>query len=234
MNKVGVLVTFGVLAVVIAMTIVIFIPKNCTVARMEGFAGSAASPAMGTTRCPKGTRAYTDKQGNLNCCAGEVTGNFCEGAIKCTFSSSMSATVPICRPSVKHLVTEFKTDFCAQSPGGGGPAQLTQIPLIQIPIAKCEYDNTAQAVEMDSQNRLVLKKTGMCMDIYYGKTENGTPVIEYPCHDGLNQKWHVDGKRIISFMNGNKCLTVDNLNNNKLAIGDCVGASPNQRWTLTE
>jgi hypothetical protein len=229
MKQVGVLVTFGILGVIIAMMIVTFMPKNCDITRMEGFQGS---PAMGTTSCPKGTRAYTDKLGNLNCCAGEVTGNVCEGTVKCTFSSSMSATVPICKPSVKQLITEFKPDFCAQSPGG--LANLSNIPSIQIPIAKCEYDNTAQAVEMDSQNRLVLKKTGMCMDILYGNTANGNPVIEYPCHDGLNQKWHVDGKRIISFMNGNKCLTVDDLNNNRLAIGDCVGTASNQRWSLTK
>jgi hypothetical protein len=222
MNNFGVVVTFGVLAVVIAMAIVVFMPKHCAVARMEGF---TASPAVGTTTCPRGTRTYTDKQGNLNCCAGEVNGNFCEGTITCTFSSGMGDSVPICRPSVKHLVTEFKTDFCAQ--GSGKQLQ-------PLSIAKCEYDNTAQAVEMDSQNRLVLKKTGMCMDILYGNTANGNPVVEYPCHNGLNQKWHVDGKRIISFINGNKCLTVDDLKNNRLAIGDCVGTASNQRWSLTK
>ncbi len=222
MKGVGVLITFGVLGVIIAMMIVRFMPKNCAVTRMEGFQGS---PAIGTTTCPRGTRAYTDKLGNLNCCAGEVTGNVCEGVIKCTFSSSMGDKVPICRPSVKQLVTEFKTDFCVQSSGKQ---------LGTMTIAKCEYDDTAQAVEMDSQNRLVLKKSGMCMDILYNNTANGNPIVEYPCHDGLNQKWHVDGKRIISFMNGNKCLTVDDLKNNRLAIGDCVGTASNQRWSLTK
>lgn len=218
MKRVGVLVTFGILGVLIAMMIVIFMPKNCDVTRMEGFQGS---PAIGATSCPKGTRTYTDKLGNLNCCAGEVSGNVCEGAIKCTFSSNMSDTVPICRPSVKQLVTEFKPDFCAQSPG---------VKLQQIPVTKCEYDTTAQAVEMDSQNRLVLKKTGMCMDIYAGNLTTGTAIVEYPCHSGLNQKWHIDGKRIISFLNGNKCLTVDK--NNKMILADCAGAKINQRWSL--
>ncbi len=93
MNNLGVLVTFGLLAVVTAMMIVVFMPKHCAVARMEGFTASAA---IGTTTCPRGTRAYTDKQGNLNCCAGEVSGNFCEGKITCTFSSGMGDSVPIC------------------------------------------------------------------------------------------------------------------------------------------
>lgn len=223
MNKVTVLGIFGLLGVLIAMMIVIFMPKNCTVARMEGFAATTVSPAMGTTTCPKGTRAYTDKQGNLNCCAGEVTGNFCEGAITCTFSSELSATVPICRPPVKQLVTEFKADFCAQGSGKQ---------LDQLSVAKCQYNNPAQAIEMDRQNRLVLKQSGRCIDILAGNVTSGTKLVEYPCHTGLNQKWHIDGKRIISFVNGNKCMTVDK--NNKLIIADCVGAEKNQRWDLTK
>ncbi len=218
MNKLGVVVTFGLLAVVIAMMIVVFMPKHCAVARMEGFTASAA---IGTTTCPRGTRAYTDKQGNLNCCAGEVSGNFCEGTITCTFSSGMGDSVPICRSPGKQLVTEFKPDFCVQ--GSGKQLQ-------QLSIAKCEFNNEAQVIEMTSQNSLVSKKSGMCLDILGNNTSTGTAIVEYPCHNGINQKWHIDGKRIVSFMNGNKCITVDK--NNKLIIADCVGAEKNQRWSL--
>jgi hypothetical protein len=86
------IVIFGVLAVVIAMAIVIFFPVDCTVSnKVEGF---AVQP--GPKTCPSGTKMYIDRQGNTNCCEGQVTGSMCEGAIDCTFSSSGSNGIPFC------------------------------------------------------------------------------------------------------------------------------------------
>ena len=46
-------------------------------------------------KCPVGTKSYTDRTGNLNCCKGQVSGNTCEGKIECSFSSN-SLNVPFC------------------------------------------------------------------------------------------------------------------------------------------
>lgn len=89
------LIVFGVLAVAVAMLIVVLIPKNCSVARMEGFQDTATTQTN-TTQCPKGTKSYVDSQGNTNCCRGQVTGTKCEGKPVCTFSSSLSSQLPIC------------------------------------------------------------------------------------------------------------------------------------------
>lgn len=86
------IVVFGVLAVVLAMAIVIFFPVDCTVSnKVEGF---AVQP--GPKMCPSGTKMYIDKEGNTNCCDGQVTGSMCEGEIDCTFSSSGSNGIPFC------------------------------------------------------------------------------------------------------------------------------------------
>lgn len=86
------IVVFGVLAVVLAMAIVIFFPVDCTVSnKVEGF---AVQP--GPKTCPSGTTMYIDKQGNTNCCDGQVTGSMCEGTIDCTFSSDGSNGIPFC------------------------------------------------------------------------------------------------------------------------------------------
>lgn len=85
------IVIFGLLAVAVAMAIVISMPTNCTITnKVEGF---AVQP--GPKVCPLGTTMYIDKQGNTNCCDGEVTGSMCEGAIDCTFSSGL-LSVPFC------------------------------------------------------------------------------------------------------------------------------------------
>lgn len=39
-------------------------------------------------KCPVGTRSFTDKSGNINCCKGQVNGNVCEGTTVCTFSET--------------------------------------------------------------------------------------------------------------------------------------------------
>lgn len=86
------IIVYGVLAVVLAMAIVIFFPVDCTVSnKVEGF---AVQP--GPKMCPSGTKMYIDKQGNTNCCDGQVTGSMCEGSIDCTFSSDGSNGIPFC------------------------------------------------------------------------------------------------------------------------------------------
>lgn len=42
-------------------------------------------------KCPQGSKSFIDKQGNQSCCTGQVTGNVCEGSVKCTFSSNVGS-----------------------------------------------------------------------------------------------------------------------------------------------
>ena len=49
-----------------------------------------------------------------------------------------------------------------------------------------------------------------CLDVSGGKTEDGTEVALFDCHDGLNQQWYVDKMgRVINRL-ANKCLSIQN------------------------
>ena len=83
----------AVLGILVAVFLVKLFPVSC---KKEGFQGTL-SDAIGLTTCPRGTQTYKDETGSINCCAGEVNGNRCEGRIFCTFSSDRSTQVPLCR-----------------------------------------------------------------------------------------------------------------------------------------
>lgn len=214
------IIVYALTGILVAVLILYQMPVKCNASVIqEGFANPNTN-----TKCPPGTKTFTDSKGNLSCCKGQVNGNTCEGSVFCSFSSNAGKNIPICKPSKPQLMTDFKNNFCAKFPGAH---------LQPLKIAKCEYDDARQGIKMDAQNRLVLTNTGLCVDIYNNRTANGTPVVEYPCHAGINQKWNINGKRITSFMNPRKCLTVDSMNNSAIVIGDCVDGAPNQQWTIT-
>lgn len=86
-------VVYGLIGLTLAMLVVTMYPTQCTVSRVEGF---QTQQSVGTTSCPPGTRTFTDKKGNISCCAGTVNGNTCEGTVRCTFSASMGGRIPMC------------------------------------------------------------------------------------------------------------------------------------------
>ena len=89
------LVFMGLMGVVVAMFLVVLIPKNCDAAMSEGFEDTRNRSLM-TTMCPDTTKTYTDKYGNMNCCQGEVNGTECSGVTVCTFSGSAQSKYPVC------------------------------------------------------------------------------------------------------------------------------------------
>jgi hypothetical protein len=114
------IVLMALLGIVTAMLIVIFLPKGCGMCsqKTEGF-GSFISQSQGcgategfttdTTTldstsfsCPDRTNLYTDMQGNMNCCNGNVDGKICNGKTVCTFSGNALQKYPSCiRPPRK-------------------------------------------------------------------------------------------------------------------------------------
>jgi hypothetical protein len=97
MNQSAVIIVYGILGVLLAMIIVVFIPKDCRVMKVEEGFQNFSTILMKS--CPVGTKAYTDKSGNLNCCAGQVNGSDCEGKTQCTFSPSANNQIPLCTQS---------------------------------------------------------------------------------------------------------------------------------------
>ena len=80
--------------------------------------------------------------------------------------------------------------------------------------------------------------TGKCLDLPGGQENDGTPTIQYDCHDGPNQQWNIEaagetGYRIASRKSG-KCVGIDP--GHAVAGGYVVqspcGRSPDQLWAL--
>jgi hypothetical protein len=62
---------------------------------LEGRSPCPAVPERNSIRsCPTGTKSFIDKQGNINCCAGSLSGTTCDGKVTCTFGNS--TTIPQC------------------------------------------------------------------------------------------------------------------------------------------
>jgi hypothetical protein len=78
-----IIIFFALAGIIIAMAIVLFIKKCCTVSVKEGF---DSSPVL--TSCPGSSKSYYDKNSNLMCCNGTVNGQECEGSVVCTFSTN--------------------------------------------------------------------------------------------------------------------------------------------------
>ncbi|MDX6693327.1 MAG: hypothetical protein QOF02_930 [Blastocatellia bacterium] len=94
------------------------------------------------------------------------------------------------------------------------------------------------SIDPNAYYRMVVQHSGKCMDVQNASYANGAPVMQYDCHDGLNQKWRFvpmsDGFYEIISANSGKCLDV---NQGSTADGaqimqyDCHGGT-NQQWIL--
>lgn len=87
-------IVYGLMGVLVAILIVYMIPVKCHAnVIQEGFKNPSPKP---NTKCPTGTKTFTDHLGNLSCCKGQVNGQTCEGSIVCSFSSNAGKNIPIC------------------------------------------------------------------------------------------------------------------------------------------
>jgi hypothetical protein len=81
----------GLTITVLTLLAVKFIAGPCSI-KTEAFQDSSPN----TMKCPRGTKSFTNKDGNIQCCRGEVTGNKCEGKVACKISASAD-NIPFCK-----------------------------------------------------------------------------------------------------------------------------------------
>lgn len=107
------IIVYAIVGICIAMVAVKFWPNSeCDKSKNEGFAGSIES--SGLSSCPSGTKSYSDQTGAINCCAGVVNGNTCEGTVKCTFSGSLTSKYPLCGTTRRRKYTGEINPFVVQ------------------------------------------------------------------------------------------------------------------------
>ena len=87
---------------------------------------------------------------------------------------------------------------------------------------------------VDKNRRLIAKHSDKCLEVpgsgaYIGK---GTPVRQWACNDGSNQKWDDGANNTIKLYGTNFCLDAVKYGDDagKLILWDCHGED-NQRWT---
>jgi hypothetical protein len=94
------IIVYAILTVCFIMLLVYMIPVSCNKAMVENFQvdeDSCDQPkSTGEKSCPPGSKAYTDVNGNINCCNGEVNGAMCDGPVMCTFSSNLMHKYVLC------------------------------------------------------------------------------------------------------------------------------------------
>ncbi len=77
---------------------------------------------------------------------------------------------------------------------------------------------------------------GLCLDVQFAGTAEGTPVNVHPCGaDQPNQTFrHFENGQIREVQSG-KCLTVGAVaEDQQVRLGTCVEGNPGQVWTLTQ
>lgn len=85
------LIAVGLTVVVLTLIFLNYIAPPCR-STIEQFQNNSSN----TMKCPRGTKSFTNLDGNIQCCRGEVTGNRCEGTIACKISASADS-IPFCK-----------------------------------------------------------------------------------------------------------------------------------------
>jgi len=102
-------------------------------------------------------------------------------------------------------------------------------------------DSAQQAVTANERLQIKSMSTNKCMDVAGGFTDLGTPIVQFTCHHGPNQRFElVDtlfGFLIMSTLADNRCVGVQQPGYNALLTlmpcRDSNGFSPaNVRWDL--
>jgi endoglucanase len=116
-----------------------------------------------------------------------------------------------------------------------GIAFLTAMATLSFaPVAGASPEDTSKSTV---GYRIVVKHSGQCLDVQGGNTASGTPLIQWPCHNGSNQRWTFkdmgDGTySVISDASG-KCLDVEGGSRQpgaRFIIWPCHGGD-NQRFS---
>jgi hypothetical protein len=83
--------------------------------------------------------------------------------------------------------------------------------------------------------RLKVLHSGLCLDVPGTKRKNGIRIQQYRCHNGANQRWHMDKKGRIRSAATGKCLDIAGANRKKGAAvqqWSCHNGK-NQQWFRT-
>merc|ERR1712032_338360 len=85
---------------------------------------------------------------------------------------------------------------------------------------------------MGAHSAVVNPRSRKCLDIKEKRTDNGTPLHIWDCHDGPSQKWELTSDGSLRNIGSGKCLDVQNGNlvkGSPIQLYECNG-TPAQKW----
>ncbi|EGG20993.1 hypothetical protein DFA_00862 [Cavenderia fasciculata] len=130
---------------------------------------------------------------------------------------------------VKHLLGTGNSVRSIITPHAGYPKKsdtcLGMTNDGQVLVTSCTSNIQQQWVM--SADGSIRSNNDYCLDIGGGSLAQNASVIAYPCHDGTNQKWKIDGYRLKSQYSG-YCITHANTHDIKVSSCD----SDQQEWNL--
>ena len=100
----------AILAIVLTVAIVIWLPKNCSA--KEAFDDIASNDVMA---CPQNTKAFINSKNTIACCDAEVNGNYnCTGKTVCALSTNKQ-NIPLCNNYLQDIYKKESTNKCPSS-----------------------------------------------------------------------------------------------------------------------
>jgi hypothetical protein len=126
------------------------------------------------------------------------------------------------RPTGAKQIVNPRTGYCVSSGKGGDGAVLT--------LQKCREDKAHYWVFRSDGT---VRSQGLCMDVAWADTADGTPVQLATCSGNKAQqwKWHSSKKSLMSGLGSNKCLDHEGVKlGAPMNLWFCV-FNPEQTWT---
>jgi len=100
----------AILAIILTVAIVIWLPKNCGV--REDFEDVISNDTM---TCPQKTKAFINSKNTIACCDGEVNGNYnCTGKTVCALSTNKQ-NIPMCNNYLEDIYKKESANKCPPS-----------------------------------------------------------------------------------------------------------------------
>ncbi len=124
-----------------------------------------------------------------------------------------------------------KTQWAMTNAGGIMNWELSQDTTTSASLVSAIYATASATTLAGRTGQIVGVGSGRCVDVYWGRTANGTPIQLYDCNGSAAQRWIVATDGTVRALGS--CLDVTaggRTNGTKVQLWGCGAGNPNQQW----
>jgi hypothetical protein len=98
-------------------------------------------------------------------------------------------------------------------------------------------------IKADTNYQVIARNSTKCMDLDNGTPEDGTTILQWSCHSGLNQRWQLVRRfggaigtyQVVSAATG-KCMAVSgaSMDDGADVVEEPCGLQPDRLWRISE